>query len=399
MSNTLWIAVFVIGGNIPCLAQEKPQAKPLISASDRSYVGINFSPDGKLLVTSGESFIAVFDTGSFKSERELRERGLVDEVVFDPDSRVLLARGSRIDTIILDAARWTPVRVRREGGPPANETALCMYKYKLYTHNESCPAAFSTDGRWCALADGHKGFRLWDMRNLWNKPPEVTEFEDYGDDRLEHVNAFVFHERYLLLGEERGYITPLPLRVWEGLKKGEAAGLMLRSTGSEPSAPSVSRSDHDSFRRHRGHVTSLSLTPDQTACISAGLDGKVCAWTFDRLIAPGPTAPQWSVPGTYAVLSADGRWLAVAEEKGTRVYEVSTRQTFLWLPSDPREGRIVRLRFDPFHRFLATISCACWECVPQNNKDGVLSGFTPKVKRVHQHGGSLNVWVMPPEEK
>jgi len=381
------------------------QEKPISSATDRVYVGINYSPDGTQLALSGNEFVDVLDTSKYLPTDHLRFRGLVDEAIFDPKTRVLVVRGKLIDTLLLDTSGWDRLKyLTRRGGPtheaspgldstatlsngPWNGSAQRWLKLAEYPVG-SCPAAWSADGRWLAIANGHEGVRICDTTSVWARRPEMVEYPDFSNGLLEHANALLFHRRYLFVGEEHGAITPLTLRQWEDL-----ANLGPRE---EPVfKASVVKRDHEAYRRHDGHITSLSMTPDGLTLVSAGLDEKVCVWTLDQLVAPAAATPEWTVKGHYAALDRDGRLLIVAEEKGIRGYDLERRKELFWIPVEPKTGRVVRLRVNPNGTSLASISCICEECVPRKGDDVSLASYKPKPRRVHHHGGALQVWSNP----
>lgn len=424
--NRRSVVVLVLGlgilGSSRAGAQDKGKISPKFTSTDRGFVGINFTPDGSSLAVCGEGFAEILDLATLKTSKSFKLRGLIDEVAFDPAMRVMVARGKAVDTMLMDTETWIQVKARVKlpvgtfetrpwlaGLPPAgasvdgpsarlmsngvqtNSDAWSADRWVRFAENPlgSCPAAFSADGRWLALANGQKGIRLWDMTSYWRRK-DILEFPDFAEGRLEHANALAFHARYLILGEENGYVTPLVLQRWEA----QAAGTLDPSTG-----PSVTRRDHDAFRRHSGHVTSVSFSPDGLRCFSAGLDEKVCAWSLDQIVSPNPAKPEWTVPGHYALLAPDGAQLAVAEEKGIRIYDVARRALSGWIPTDPKAGRLVRLRFNPTGSLLASVSCACEDCVPRKGDDVSLASYKNRPRRVHQHGGRLDIWAFPPEAK
>jgi hypothetical protein len=57
--------------------------------------------------TSGDSLIAVYGADNVTFARELRERGLADEVIFSPETRVLVAGGRKIPTNRFPPSRGT----------------------------------------------------------------------------------------------------------------------------------------------------------------------------------------------------------------------------------------------------------------------------------------------------
>lgn len=409
MIRTIALGILLLSG-LPVLAQENPAPAPLYAATDRAYVGINYSPDGTQLALSGNEFLQILETGPLKPVAEQKFRGLVDEAVFDPKTRTLVIRGKLIDTLLLETDTWTQMKFQIRRGGPTYSASPGMEPVPLYTGNGapydhtkwsgarwlkfaeypvgSCPGAWSADGRWLAIANGHEGVRICDTTAVWSKTHERVDYPDFSEGLIEHANALLFHRRYLFVGEEHGTITPLAMKQWEDL------------AGLGPNDPpffkrSVTKDDHRAYRRHASHVTSLSMTPDGLTIVSAGLDEKVCVWSTDELVAPSVATPEWTVDGHYAALDRDGRVLVVAEEKGIRGYDLERRKETFWFPTDPRLGRIVRLRVNPNGTSFASIHCICEDCVPRKGDDVSLASYKTRPKRVHQHGGALQIWTLP----
>lgn len=399
MTRRCGFALALLLAGLPGLAQENPAPGPVHSATDRAYVGINYSPDGTQLAVSGSEFVQILDTSRHRPVEHLKFRGLVDEAVFDPKTRALVIRGKLIDTLWLDTDDWSRMKVSsRRGGPTipwrTDNGAWTVPGHRLMAYAEyplgSCPAAWSADARWLAVANSREGIRICDTAAVWTKPREVVEYPDFSEGLLEHANALLFHPRYLFVGEEHGFITPLALRQWMDL-----ASLKLEE--QQTFKRSLTKADHAAYRRHEGHVTSLSMTPDGNTVVSAGQDGKVCVWTLDELVSPTTATPEWTVSGHYAALDREGRLLVVAEKDGIRGYDLERRRERFWWPVEPRTGLVVRLRVNPNGGSVASISCTCEDCVPRKGDDVTLASYKTKPKRVHQHGGALQIWTLPGE--
>src|SRR3990172_2780473 len=165
--------------------------KEVLRISDRAVVGFGFSPDGKMLGLGGRDYGEVRSFPDGRVLKEFRQVDLVDEALFDPGGTILVTRSRAQDALIHDASSWDRLKfvVEQERAPGA-------------AVKRSCPAAFSPGGQWLALANGAKGLRFWDLRELRAGRPAVyevslTELVTGPTERmiLPHANAFAFTDR------------------------------------------------------------------------------------------------------------------------------------------------------------------------------------------------------------
>jgi WD40 repeat protein len=388
---------FFLGISHQGFAQEVPPLERVLLDSDRVYVGVNFSPDGKTLATSGEGFVQLFDVPEYKKKTRFRLNGLIDEVLFDGKSQVLVARGKNVDTRVFDFPSLTKVGVQvLPGNDRTVRIALAAPDERLDLINltrrraGSCPAAFSRDAGWLALSNSADGIRIWDMSDFWKqsrKHYRRVGFYPVKIDRkgypLTHVNALLFVGDELVLAEESGIVSLLSLRDRENPNDISRMRTFSR----------VQDERRKGFRHHSGPVTSLCLTSNGSSIISAGTDGKVRAWTLEDLKTKDRPEPMWTAEGSFVAYSPERDLLAVAEKEGVRLYTASSQAPVFWTPATKRSGRVIRLRFSPDGEQLVAIYCPCLGCVPRTR-----IGLNPGVpKRVHHHGGTLETWSIPVE--
>lgn len=360
------VALAVLGGAARAQDAPKEKLKPLevaFSATDRTYVPLRFSPDGKLLATGGPSFIRLFALDPFKEAKNLSQRGRVNDVFFDSTGRALVSRSSDEDVTLWDVQAGFPLKFAIDSAPAEGPIR---------------------DGKGFALPKRIKGVQLWRTDGVWERRRAVlrVDLTDAVGVLLQHVLAVGLSTKDLFLGDDEGYLVRIPLDALEPRRTppdAANANPMLKT----PGAAHV-------FRPHSGEFTSLSLASDGALCLTSGTDGKVKLWNLSDI--PVPTGrrakdpePRWSIAGHTAALSDNGRVLAVADAKGVCVYETETGKPLSWMETGRNAGRAVRLRFSPDGRFLAAILCRCDAC-------GQGESFVTMKKRLEDHGGPLVIW-------
>ncbi len=365
----------------PVLAQDPPgppALKEAFVATDRVHVSLAFSPDGKKLAAGGPSFVRVFDVpaapaGKFVEARLLAQRGLVEEVAFDPRGIALLSRSREVDTQVWDARTWAAIRI-------------------VINNYSGDPPGLARSGPWLAFPNRGRGLRLWGLDGLDPKRRvlrrhDLTEGSGLSFD---HVLAAATAGTDLFFGDAEGRLIRTPIDDQISAQANPLPNLTGEDFGQNrlrPPAPLAV------IRAHRGPVLSVSATPEGRFCVTAGSDGKVRLWSSDQFAYPkaAPSAsrrppdpePLWTLAGHAAEMSANGALLAVAEARGVGVYEVESGAAISWNPTGA--GRVTRLRFSPDGRYLAAIRCACLECAGAEV-------VAPVRRRLQEHGGTLTVW-------
>jgi WD40 repeat protein len=354
--------------------EKLPALKPTFSAAAEKTTAIRFSPDGKTLVLGGSASIRILSVDSFKELKRLPQQGLVDELLFDPSGKYLFTRSRDEDTVLWETAGWTRPKF-------ALETGL------LGVDPKTVPPPESKD--WIPLADRARGFRLWRLDGLLEKRKWAARVQvgDCLGILLDRVTAMTSCDALLLLGDEEGHILKVP---WDRIS---VAGPDLRRPAPGAPAPKLrSAASVRLFRPHLGEVSSIGVSADRRFCVSGGRDGKVNLWNFDKLPAPGDPPrspkelePQWSLPGYFAEMSANGLVVAVADRAGVTVYEVATGKPVSFNPTTRTGGRVVRLRFSPDGSLLAAVVCRCGDCAAGE-------AMVSYRKTLLEHGGDLVVW-------
>jgi WD40 repeat protein/tetratricopeptide (TPR) repeat protein len=118
--------------------------------------GLTFSPDGKWVVSGGDSYtVSLWDSTSGKVKYELGEKFEPEWLVFSPDARLLVSTGWIPSTSTYKAKLWDAAT-----GKEIRELA------RYVGPRGRLNVAFSPDGQWLALANNEPGkpgaVTLWD---------------------------------------------------------------------------------------------------------------------------------------------------------------------------------------------------------------------------------------------
>jgi WD40 repeat protein len=270
-----------------------------------------FSPDGKLLVTSARESLCLWDVVTGKLVREIPK--LSGRVAISADAKVLACADSRgvslcsfpdgaevrrieelrgfIHALALSAdgkrlacgqdqvvTLWNVATGKQEPPPSSHQAPICAL-------------AFSADGR--TLASGSDGDGL---ACVWDVPTGAPKMRLTGHSRAVASVAFSADGKMLACGDgSPNYQTGgglTHIRLWN-LDSGKS----IRT-----------------FPAHLGGVKSLAFAPDGKALISGGVDGRVRLWNVadgNRLAQErGGEGLHW---GQF---SRDGKSLLVADASG-----------------------------------------------------------------------------------
>jgi WD40 repeat protein len=230
--------------------------------------------------------------------------GFVEDVELSPEGRWLITAGgegtARLWSLVAADPVAAPVVLDGHEGPVTL-------------------AAFSADGRWVATAGADGTARLWELPALSGAgaaDPSAAAAVLGGHSRAVTVLAFSPDGRWLVTGDEGGI-----LRLWDPAAADPASGSVVLS-GLE------------------GPVSAVVAGPDGRWLVAVGSDSTILLWDLaDPGLPAGPIAlhrPE-GVPGAdvgpamafvvlpaqqSAVASADGRWLAVADEDLIRLWDI-----------------------------------------------------------------------------
>ncbi len=240
--------------------------------------GIAFSPDGRLVATSGDdALVKIWDAGAGYELRSLAHIAAARAVAFSPDGS-RLAAGAFDGTIkIWDAASGRELHALKssEQGPRRRVNAV----------------AFSPDGRWLAAGGNDAAVRIWDT----TAGAEAQSLKGHAAEVLSV--AFSADGRRIASGARDGVI-----KIWDAGGGREAASLA----------------------GHTGAVSSVAFNSDGQRLLSGGADKTVKLWDVEKREArtlSGHTGEVLSV-----AFSADGRQLfsAAADKRSVRVWDAAT---------------------------------------------------------------------------
>lgn len=256
-----------------------------------------FSPDGKRLVSGGESMLRLFDVAKGKQLRTFGEGKRIYSVAFSSDGKTV-AVGRRVEPITL----W--------------EIASFKMLRQLGDNEGARSVAFSGDGK--RLAGGGYGKAiLWDVtsgKKLRELPGTLNQVWDM---------AFSPDDKTLAVGNLDSQV-----RLWD------------LSTGKEFS----------SVGGHRGGVNFLSFIDRDQGIASASTADMVCHWD----IATSKTIRKFE-EGTWwncGDLSPDGRTLALRDDAGVHLFDWSTGKKLRLLKG--HKHRVISAVFSPKGDVLAS---------------------------------------------
>jgi WD40 repeat protein len=253
---------------------------------------VEFSPDGSLIVSCGDSTIKLWDTVTGKPSRTPLSHAFVHTVAFSSDGRTLVSCGN--DVKMWDVASWKELRTLQPEG-----TARFMRM------------AYSPDGKILAVADsGSASIKVWDLKEekwLGSLPGAST------------IDALCFSPdgKVLAIGRNDG------VHLWN-----VARLTHLRILQGHKFMP------RDATLQHEG-ITALAFSPDSRTLATSSKDGTAKLYDVNSgkdirtltVLPAGGTLPVVSFGSGLAALtfSPDGQYLITAGAHGSlKSWQVST---------------------------------------------------------------------------
>jgi WD40 repeat protein len=290
------------------------RVKAVLPDGGKPVGGVDFSPDGKLLVVAGGDGLArIYRASDGKHLRDLRHGSALSAAVFSPDGTKIATAGDGLAARLWDARSGALLHVLRHGGPLTSAT-------------------FSRDGRLLATTSDDKTALIWDVssgRQL---------------QRLEHPGGVASAS---FSGDGKLLVTRLvpaafdrTARVWD-----VASGTLLHRLSQTdrmtvarfaPTGPLIVTAGLGHVARvwdarsglrvhllvgHSSGITDAEFSASDRKIVTASTDESARVWdTGTGALVGVLTGAQNFV--LRAIFSADGQWVATtSRDRVARIYE------------------------------------------------------------------------------
>ncbi len=221
------LAVGQDGGQVQILSMPEGEEKQALKSGTATIKALAFSPDGKNIAIASKQAIEIWSTNNFKKTSSFAKSGQMQELVWTPDSKSILAGGSDFNLHVYSI----------------DGTSQTILK----GHTKAISAlAVSKDGK--KVATGDRGGRIliweWGSKNLAST--EITAHQG-GVDSLSFSS--------------------------DASKLASAGRDDLVKTWSTSNSENL-----QTFKGHKNDVRGVVFAPDGLSIASASLDGTVKIW-------------------------------------------------------------------------------------------------------------------------
>jgi WD40 repeat protein len=309
----------------------KIKEKNRLESHNKGVTSVNFSPDGKLIITgSNDGTLKLWQANGelLKTLKPSQTESSVNSVSFSPDGR-FIASGNQEGLLTLWTADGKLLKNLKQEEP-------------IYT------LSFSPNSQMIVSAGRNGLIKLWTVDSILKKTL-------YHNSTI-HALAFSPQGKIFITGDGNGVITFWSLEgqvikkiqghSWEGINSLAFSpdGSLLASASIDKTIK-VWKSNGQLLKTLSGHqqsVHSVLFSRDGQKIISGSIDRTVKLWTIDGQLQetlPGHTG------GVYSIsLSPDGKTLASASEDTTvKLWQLADRETQLLM--QPGEEEVIGVGF------------------------------------------------------
>ena len=290
--HSMWsILLWLVVACLACPEARSASAQLKLQLGHSNQVNsVAFSPDGRWVLTGGDSTARLWDLSSGREIRRFEgQLSGVSSVAFSPDGRLVLTGSSDSTARLWDVSSGHEIRV-----------------FKGHSE-EVTSVAFAPDGRSVLTGSGDKTARLWDL----STGREIRRFKGHSDG----VSSVAFSpdgRRVLTGGNGRSGLTEVAntARLWD-----VSSGLEIRR-----------------FEGHSKGITSVAFSPDGRSVVTGSRDETARLWDvsdggeIDFFLSGFLTEAHINLVNSVA-FSPDGRLVLTGnEDNKVHLWDLSSRR-------------------------------------------------------------------------